>query len=152
MPIHQRRVIAKEILDQTIDHVKKQRENAAKKPEEKSEVRSKPVVEKQKSKEERYIPDENFQKIFTEIIGKTQEDKNMRDGRDDSGGESQPSVFEKLSRRAVKENVEGGSQFLEGGSGSSPNKVGSPDPGRDDSGGESEPSVFEKLSRRANKK
>jgi len=63
MSSKQRRIIAKEIVDQTLSHFKKQREDSVARA---KEPRSQEVVRKPKPK---YEPSANFVKTFSEIMG-----------------------------------------------------------------------------------
>lgn len=111
MSIHHRRTIAKEIVEQAIRHIKKQRENATRKqPEQKSEERCKPSARKQS--EERYEPSAEFHNVFTEMIGEkeksdlpqeTQKNAEPKQKEENLNKSAQPSVFEILSRRASED-------------------------------------------------
>jgi len=71
MSSKQRRTIAKEIVDQTLSHFKKQRESATVEQPRTREVERKP--------EKKYEPSTNFHKVFSEIMGgKTKASKNIK--------------------------------------------------------------------------
>jgi len=153
-----RRTIAKEIVDQTLDHLKKRKENAINNQSE-QKSRYKPPV---KQPENKYKPSADFYNIFSTIVGNSETNKNVvkkpLSKKVNQSTENDISLnkfdSQKIPQEAIKENE---TKHLQGSSVKSDSsqkleetvELGQ---GEDSIDTTANPSVFERLSREAKRK
>jgi len=141
MSTQHRRTIAKEIVEQTLSHFKKQKESAAVKP---------PIVQEVKSRpEEKYEPSTNFYKVFSEMIGersKESEHPKLRENprlkslsKDDDNQSKEEGAMQSEQNLNQKIDLP-----------QPPQKVDEPKSKEENANKPQQPSVFERLSHTSN--
>jgi len=142
MSTQHRRTIAKEIVEQTISHFKKQKEGPAEKPAIVQEVKSKP--------EEKYEPSTNFHRIFSEMFGEKSKENKSPELSENPRLKSQSRDVDNQSKEegtmqeGTMQSVQNLNQRLD--PPQPPQKVDEPKSKEEDANKPHQPSVFERLS------
>jgi len=138
MSTQHRRTIAKEIVEQTISHFKKQKEGSAVEPAIVQEVKSKP--------EEKYEPSTSFHKVFSEMIGeKSRESKNPKLSENPRLKNQSRDVDNQSKEEGTMQSVQNLNQKLD--LPQPPQKLDEPKSKEENANMPHQPSVFERLSR-----